>query len=137
MQHFQIRENRIRTFVVSVFDLMSLLYVMNSPIPLCIYVLQKLNGEWIEEEKSLNWNWRASTSVIYTHTAINWKWFLVHGFQCKTILAGKKPLQPAALVVCMQGLRNVWVGDWFIFCIPKLKMFFFRKWESFFKSPNL
>ena len=53
LQHFQIRENRIRTFVVSVFDLMSmsLLYVMNSPIPLCIYVLQKLNGEWREEKK--------------------------------------------------------------------------------------
>ena len=24
---------------------------MNSPIPLCIYVLQKLNGEWREEKK--------------------------------------------------------------------------------------
>ena len=71
LQHFQIRENRTRTFVVSVFDLMSLLYVMNSPIPLCIYVLQKLNGEWREEKKSLNWNWRASTYValgdLYPH----------------------------------------------------------------------
>ena len=54
--------------------------------------------------------------MIYTHTAINWKWFLVHGFQCKTILAGKKPLQPAALVVCMQSLRNILGhGDWSIF----------------------
>ena len=39
-------------FVVLVFDLMSLLNVMNSLIPLCIYVLQKLNGEWREEKNS-------------------------------------------------------------------------------------
>ena len=50
LQHFQIRENRIRTFVVSVFDLMSLLYVMNSPIPLCIYVhIAKI--EWRVERR--------------------------------------------------------------------------------------
>ena len=38
LQHFQIRENRIRTFVVSVFDLMSLLYVMNSPTYSTVYL---------------------------------------------------------------------------------------------------
>ena len=50
LQHFQIRENRIRTFVVSVFDLMSLLYVMNSPTYSTVYLcIAKI--EWRVERR--------------------------------------------------------------------------------------
>ena len=72
LQHFQIHENRIRTFVVSVFDLMSLLYVMNSPTYSTVYLcIAKIEWRVERRKKSLNWNWRASTYValgdLYPH----------------------------------------------------------------------